>query len=126
MNSNTSCHKFYNEITKLLDEMAPYKKLTKKELSLKQKPWISPGILKSMTVRDKLYMDFTIQSDQDRKEAIFKRYKKYRNMIISLIRKNKKKHYSDFFLEHNANIKKPGKESGSLLTSTKRKLSVSD
>merc|ERR1712224_502536 len=32
MNTDESCSKFYNTITRLLDEMAPFKKLTRKEL----------------------------------------------------------------------------------------------
>ena len=36
---------FYFKIEKLLDEMAPVKKLTKKEISLQQRPWITPDIL---------------------------------------------------------------------------------
>jgi len=47
--SNTSFIKFYDKVTKLLDEMAPYKKITKKEISLQQKPWITQGILTFMT-----------------------------------------------------------------------------
>ena len=50
---NKSSQVFYETITQLLNEMAPFKKLTKKEFSLRQSPWITPGILKSMKVRDK-------------------------------------------------------------------------
>ena len=46
---------FYQKIIKLLDEMAPMKKLTKKEQGLKKSPWITYGILTSMRARDLLY-----------------------------------------------------------------------
>ena len=36
-NTDTSFTIFYNKITKLLDEMAPYKKMTKKDAGLQQK-----------------------------------------------------------------------------------------
>ena len=42
-------------IDKLLDEMAPVKRLSQKENGLKQRPWITPEILTSMYERDKLY-----------------------------------------------------------------------
>ena len=39
---------FYNKIEKLLDEMAPYKKLSKKDIGLQNRPWITNGFLVSM------------------------------------------------------------------------------
>ena len=56
--TNTSLANFYNKITNLLDEMAPIKKLTKKEKGLTERPWITTGILKSMASRDKSYSEF--------------------------------------------------------------------
>ena len=41
---NLSMNNFYNQINILLDEVAPYKKLTKKERKLKSKPWITIDI----------------------------------------------------------------------------------
>ena len=46
---------FYNQINILLDEVAPYKKLTKKEIKLKSKPWITIDIQHLMQKRDKLH-----------------------------------------------------------------------
>ena len=48
MKTNNCLNLFYNTTTKLLDEMAPFKRLTKKEISLKQRPWITNCILISM------------------------------------------------------------------------------
>ena len=80
------------------------KKLTRKELSLKQNPWITFGITKSMKKRDQLYKDVLSEKDPDKKKSIFTKYKQYRNMIISLIRKSKRKFYINYFTEHNKNI----------------------
>ena len=121
MNTNTCCSTFYKKITKLLDEMAPFKKLTKKEISLKQKPWISPGILKSMHERDKIYKDIATETDPNRRDELHKKYKTYRNKIITLTRKSKKKHYSEYFLEHNANIKKTWEGIRQLININKKK-----
>ena len=106
MNVNTNCQIFYNQINKLLDETAPYKKLTKKETSLKISPWITQGILKSIKIRDQLYKSYSTEKIPNKKIEIYQKYKKYRNIIVSLIRKSKKRHYSEYFLTHNANIKK--------------------
>ena len=42
---NLSMENFYTYYNNLLDEFAPYKKLTKKEIKLKTKPWINIEIL---------------------------------------------------------------------------------
>ena len=52
--TNQSFENFNNEIGKILDKHAPLKKLNKKDLRLKGKPWITTGILKSIKRRDKL------------------------------------------------------------------------
>ena len=38
--------------------MAPVKKLTKKEIGLKQRPWITLDILAAINERNKLYKEF--------------------------------------------------------------------
>ena len=86
--------------------MAPYKKLTKKEISLQQKPWITQGILTSMAKRDVFYKDFAKEKDPIKKNRLGSIYRSYRNLIVSLLRKSKKKYYNDFFEEHKQNAKK--------------------
>ena len=39
----------HKHIINTLDDLAPYKKITKREHKQKLKPWITPGILKSIT-----------------------------------------------------------------------------
>ena len=53
-NTNQKFKSFYEKIEKLLDEMAPVQKLTKKEVGLSNRPSITFGILASMKQRDKL------------------------------------------------------------------------
>ena len=90
--------------------MAPVKRLTKKEKGLTECPWITSGILKSMSGRDQFYQDFLKENDEHLKIAKYDVYKQKRNMVTALIRLAKKKYYSDFFLEHQSNINKIGKE----------------
>ncbi len=75
INTNTSVTNFYKKNEKLLDEMAPVKKLSKKEIGLKQRPWITPVILTSMYERDMLYKDFSADDNpfsRDEKHKVFK------------------------------------------------------
>ena len=52
--------RFLKTLNEVLDIMAPVKKLSKKEASLKMKPWITKGIITSIKVRDKLYKKYMI------------------------------------------------------------------
>ena len=47
-NTNQKFKNFYDKMEKLFDEMAPIQKLTKKEIGLSTRPWITFGILASM------------------------------------------------------------------------------
>ena len=62
---------FYNTIERLLDEMAPVKRLTRKETNLLKRPWITKGILISIKERDKIHKQYLKQKDKCRKEHIF-------------------------------------------------------
>ena len=86
--------------------MAPYRKLTKKEVSLQHKPWITHGILTSMAKWDTIYKDFVKEKDPNKKTRLDSLYKHYRNRIVTLLRQSKKKYYSDYFEEHKQNMKK--------------------
>ena len=104
--TNKSFSTFYNKVTKLLDEMAPYKKLTKREIRMQHKPWITSDILTSMTKRDIFYKDFVTEKDPVKKERLGSIYRSYRNLIVSLLRKSKKQYHTDYFEEHKQNMKK--------------------
>ena len=58
IDTNSSTKNFFDNVNKLLDEMAPVKKLTRKEKGLIERPWITSGILASMRTRDLLYFEF--------------------------------------------------------------------
>ena len=120
INANSSLSNFENKITNLLDEMAPYKRLTKKEKGLVERPWITRDISNLMSTRDNCLKDYLKENDEDLKLTKFNTYKQKRNMVTSLIRLSKKKYYSDFFLENQSNIKKTWEEIRSLLNVTKK------
>ena len=56
---NLSLNNLHDYINKILDRYAPYKKLSKKEIKFKSKPWISNEILSLMKKRDKLLFKYT-------------------------------------------------------------------
>ena len=102
---NAQVRIFLDKIDDILNVMAPIRKLTKREQKLKVNPWITSGLLKSMRDRDKLYKQFTKETDQVKKNDIFTIFKKKRNLIITLLRRSKSNYYASFFNEHKRNAK---------------------
>ena len=107
-NKNTDeCTTFLiKNIERLLDEMAPSKRLSNKEIGLKQRPWITHEILKIMNERDDFHKQYIKEVDLIRKSIIFRIYKSKRNIVVKKIRQSKAKYYSDFFEENKNNSKK--------------------
>ena len=100
---------FFNKVEDILNLMAPIKNLSKKEIKLQEKPWITSGLLKSMKSRDKLHKAFVKEVDPIKKTTIFNKYKTKRNMILKLLRVSKDKYYEQLFLENKNNLKETWK-----------------
>ena len=84
----------------------PPKKLSNKEFKRMYKPWITNGIVNSISRENKLYNKYTKTKDNAQKIIYFEEYKILRNTINELVRISKKAYYESFFTEHNNNIKK--------------------
>ena len=106
MDANYSFQAFDVRINEIIDKHAPLKKVSKKELKLQAKPWITPGIQKLTKRRDKLLRLYIKTSETNRKEEIHTEYKQLRNKIVTLIRNSKKKHFQNYFTENAKDIKK--------------------
>ena len=104
-NPNDSFNSFEASINVLVNKYMPLKKLTKKEISLQYKPWITYGIRKSIERREKLFKKFIKAKDEIVKDEYHKKYKELRNKIITLCRQGKTMYYQAFFTE-NANSAK--------------------
>ena len=120
-NTNTSFDIFLAKIEYLLDIMAPVRKMTKRELGLQKRPWITKGILTSMRKRDQLYKNASITVDPIQKSNIFKRFKKYRNLIITLQRKSKGNYFLEYFSKYQNNMKKTWDGIRNVLNVSKKK-----
>ena len=107
--SEESFNLFFQKIEVLLDEMAPIKRLSRKEAKTEKKPWITSGILKSIQNRDKLHKKFLKEKCSARKSLLFDEFKKKRNMIIMLLKISRENYYAQYFLENKSNIKETWK-----------------
>ena len=88
---NKSTKNFYDSVNFVLDELAPYKKISNYESKLKAKPWINSEVQFLMWKRDKLFKKYRKEKVTATKQKIYSEYRKIRNDITSLKRNNKKK-----------------------------------
>ena len=58
-------NQFINEFSAIIDEHAPLRPQTRKELQLISKPWISKGILKSIQTKNSLFKKCYKKNDLD-------------------------------------------------------------
>ena len=90
----------------LLDSHAPLKNLSCSEAKFYLKPWITPGIRKSMKVKHRLQKKFLKAKDPIRKDALHNEVKQYRNYINISTRNRKANHYQKLFQDHKKNLHK--------------------
>ena len=94
---NVSMNSLHHYVNNLLDICAPYKKLSKKEIKLKSKPWISIKI-QSLKKRDKLLTKFSKHKKNSQLATnIYNEYKIIRNNITKMKRDSKMDYYKKFF-----------------------------
>ena len=92
-NVDVSFQNFYNKINTLTNKYAPLRKLTRKQVNTLAKPWVTKGIQIAIHKRNKLQKLFKNTKDPTLKISYELEFKKYRNMIVSLTRKSKKKSF---------------------------------
>ena len=98
--------------------------MTKNELRLEQRPWITRGILQSMRKRDNLYKSMAREKDSVLKLEISNSYKLYRNLIVTLLKQSKKNYYSSYFIENQNNVKNTWDDFRNLINVSKKKTSL--
>ena len=87
------------------DTYATLKKINKQKLKFKSKPWITLGLQKSISVKNKLFTNFINKKDPILKEEFHANYKKYRNLFSILMKKSKQAYYDKYFERNGNNIK---------------------
>ena len=100
---------FFLNFNKLLDKYIPLKKVSNKRFKRGFKPWITIGILKSLRKRSDLHSRYLRAKDPERKQSLYHRYKVYRNMLVTLIRKSKQNHFNKYFSDNVKNLRETWK-----------------
>ena len=78
---NVALNRLHNNIVYLLDEFAPYKKISAKKLNLKIKHWIKNELLNKIKKRDKLLNKYHKSKMPNLKNFYYDSYKLLRNII---------------------------------------------
>ena len=99
---DTVFQNFYLCIYELINKHAPLRKLTRKEIKLLSKPWVTPGIKASIGLKEKFYKRFL----ETRNIYFLTKYKFYRNKITQLLEVSKQNYYHNYFIANSKNIKK--------------------
>ena len=104
-NTNKLYEDFFRRFNSLLDKHAPLKKLSNRGLTRSLKPWITPAILTSIKKRNMIFKKFLKTKNLITKLNLEKTYKTYRNLLVTLIRRSKKNHFSNYFSSNSNNLR---------------------
>ena len=85
-------------------------------MKFKSKPWITLGLQKSISVKNKLLTNFINKKDPILKEECHTNYKKYGNLLSTLMKKSKQPYYERYFERNWNNIKNTWKGIKSLIS----------
>ena len=88
---------YLDTINMLLDTDASLKRINKYKLKFRPKPWITSGLQKSISVKNKLLVNFINKKDSILKEEFHTNYKKYRNLFSTLMKRSKQAYYDKYF-----------------------------
>ena len=97
LNADDSTKMYSDKINFVIDTYAPLKRINKYELKFKSKPWITLGLQKSISVKNKLLTNFIDKKDPVLKEEFHTKCKIYRNLLSTLLKKSKQAYYDKYF-----------------------------
>ena len=109
-NVNLSMDSYLGHMNAILDIHAPYKKVNKYKVRCKIRPWITPALQKSVTVKNHLLKKFINCNDSQTKEQLHTRYEEYRNLLSTLSKRSKINYYYNHYILIGATLKILGKE----------------
>ena len=102
-NVNDSFKDFHMKLEGAVNRHAPMRKLNPKEIKIKNKPWMTPHIVKQIKLRNKIFERKKRQPENENIQIVFKQL---RNRINREISNAKIKYYTQYFDEYKNNTKK--------------------
>lgn len=104
LNTNGKFDLFYDQIDSVCKKHVPYKRLSKKEVKISSKSWITRQIFAKMKYRDKLYSKLLKSKQQD--PNLHYLYKKFRNRIVKDLKDSKSSYFHQYFSLNRYNMQK--------------------
>ena len=92
-------------MNRILDKHAPLKRLSKYKFKFKTKPWITMALQKSILIKNKLFSDYINKKELSQKIEYHIKYKRYRNMLSTLMKKSEENYFTKFFENNLKNLK---------------------
>ena len=89
-----------------LDTYASLKRNNNYKLKFSPKFTVTLGLQKSISVKNKLFVNFINKKDPILKDEFYNDYKKYKNLLFTLMKKRKQVCYDRYFEANWNNIKK--------------------
>ena len=88
---------FYSKISSIIDKHIPVKQLSRRELKLKSKPWISDALRKSIQIKNNNYYKKYLKT-----KSIYyhTKFKLYSNKLNNLLKISKKQYYNKYFFQN--------------------------
>ena len=108
-NVNFSMDIFLNKMDSILNTHAPLKKVNKYKLKFKIKPWITPALQKSISIKSNLLKKFITVKDPQIKERYHKENKDYRNLLSTILKQSKTNYFNHYFESTGTALKIHGK-----------------
>ena len=102
---NTAMTNLMKTIVEIHEQSFPLKTTKTKHYDYSNKDFMTPGLLKSCKQRDKLYKSI-VKNKISRDSNFYRRYIGYRNLLNSLIKKQKKKHYDELLTKNKHDVKR--------------------
>ena len=100
--ANINYSKFFSDLTEVVNKNAPIIQCTKKEIKLRNKPWINKRIQKMMRLRDHIHRRLRKHKSDD----TLKLYKEFRNRVTDELKKSKINYFQRYFSSNSHNMKK--------------------
>jgi hypothetical protein len=91
---------FYLKLSRIIDSHIPVKQTSKRKLKQQAKPWITKGIRKYLTIKNKLYKKYI----KTRSLYCYYKFKQYRTKLNHVIKTSKSSYYNDYFNKNNFHI----------------------
>ena len=75
----------------------PLKKISKQKLKYRNKPWITLGLQKSISIKNHLLTKYIKLKYVTLKNEAQIKYKQYRNLLPALMKESKKSYFTNYF-----------------------------